>query len=111
MFFMLGAKDRRVPPPDGMQYLAALRGRCAVAVVPACLPACLPATLLPRSHSLTLPTHTHTHTHTRTHDSGVVTAPPRVVTFPDDTHGLDKPQTEFEQWLSVVWWLRTHGCQ
>ncbi|KAG1675395.1 hypothetical protein FOA52_012314 [Chlamydomonas sp. UWO 241] len=69
MFFMLGAKDRRVPPPDGLQYLAALRG------------------------------------------SGVVTAPPRVVTFPDDGHGLDKPQTEFEQWLSALWWLRTHGCQ
>lgn len=27
VFMMLGAKDRRVPPPDGLQYLSALRGR------------------------------------------------------------------------------------
>ena len=29
----------------------------------------------------------------------------RLIVFPQDTHGLDKPQTEFEQWVTAVWWL------
>ncbi|KAG2430962.1 hypothetical protein HXX76_009928 [Chlamydomonas incerta] len=68
VFMMLGAKDRRVPPPDGLQYLSALRGRNVAA------------------HG----------------------APPesRLIVFPEDSHGLDKPQTEFEQWINVVWWLK-----
>jgi acylaminoacyl-peptidase len=32
----------------------------------------------------------------------------RVLVFPDDTHALDKPCTEVEQWLNVAWWLREH---
>eukprot|EP00955_Chlamydomonas_euryale_P118356 366536-Chlamydomonas_euryale.AAC.15 len=66
MYFMLGAKDRRVPPANAQQYVAALRA------------------------------------------SGSA-PPPMVTVFPEDAHGLDKPQTEFEQWLSCVWWLRKHG--
>eukprot|EP00198_Chlamydomonas_reinhardtii_P011561 XP_001700898.1 acylaminoacyl-peptidase [Chlamydomonas reinhardtii] len=68
VFMMLGAKDRRVPPPDGLQYLSALRGR----------------------------------------DVAAHGAPPesRLIVFPEDSHGLDKPQTEFEQWINVVWWLK-----
>ena len=65
VMFMLGAKDRRVPLADGLQYIAALR---AAGKAPT----------------------------------------PRVLTFPEDTHALDKPQTEFEQWVNVAWWLQAH---
>lgn len=28
--------------------------------------------------------------------------------FPEDTHALDKPQTEFEQWLRTAGWLKRY---
>jgi len=72
MMFMLGAKDRRVPLQDGLQYISALRS---------------------------------------THGSTAGGDPPkvRVITFPEDTHALDRPQTEFEQWVNAAWWLKIHG--
>lgn len=65
LFFMLGAKDMRVPMQDAKQYLAAFRARQDA----------------PES---------------------------RVIVFPDDTHALDKPQTEFEQFLGAAWWIKRH---
>jgi acylaminoacyl-peptidase len=36
-------------------------------------------------------------------------APPaRLIVFPQDAHALDKPQTEYEQWLTALWWLDTY---
>jgi len=32
----------------------------------------------------------------------------RLMVFPQDSHALDKAQTEFEQWLMVHWWLSKH---
>lgn len=28
--------------------------------------------------------------------------------FPEDSHALDRPQTEFEQWLNTAAWLKEH---
>lgn len=32
----------------------------------------------------------------------------RTIVFPEDTHALDRPQTEFEQWVNVAAWLKRH---
>eukprot|EP00897_Mesotaenium_endlicherianum_P009424 jgi/Mesen1/850/ME000112S11000 len=32
----------------------------------------------------------------------------KVVMFPEDNHGISKPQSEFENWLTVASWLKTH---
>jgi acylaminoacyl-peptidase len=32
----------------------------------------------------------------------------RLLVFPQDSHALDRPQTEVEQWVNVAWWLRRH---
>lgn len=29
----------------------------------------------------------------------------RIIVFDSDEHGLTKPQTDFEQWLTALWWL------
>jgi acylaminoacyl-peptidase len=35
--------------------------------------------------------------------------PVRVLVFPKDAHALDKPQTEYKQWLNLAWWLKQCG--
>jgi hypothetical protein len=32
----------------------------------------------------------------------------RTIVFPEDTHALDRPQTEFEQWVQAAAWLKRH---
>jgi acylaminoacyl-peptidase len=32
----------------------------------------------------------------------------RVLMFPEDKHDLGTPQTEFESWINVASWLKTH---
>jgi acylaminoacyl-peptidase len=66
MLFLLGAKDRRVPIVDGLQYVAALRVQGA----------------------------------------SEAARKPRVINFPEDGHGLEKPQSEFENWINAAWWLK-----
>ena len=61
MLLLLGAKDRRVPSPDGLQYQSALKA------------------------------------------AGVHV---RTILFPEDTHALSQPRTEFEQWINAAWWLK-----
>ena len=34
----------------------------------------------------------------------------RIMVFEKDEHGLTRPQTDFEQWITCLWWLRHHGC-
>ena len=31
-----------------------------------------------------------------------------VIVFPNDTHALDQPQTEFEQWVNAAAWLKKY---
>ena len=34
----------------------------------------------------------------------------RIIVFDKDEHGLVRPQTDYEQWITCVWWLPRHGC-
>ena len=34
----------------------------------------------------------------------------RIIVFEKDEHGLVRPQTDYEQWITCLWWLRRHGC-
>ena len=87
MMFLLGAKDRRVPMQDGLQYIAALRA------------------VQQKAKSATLPPNGGAASSEVCDDSSQL----RVLSFPEDSHALDKPQTEFEQWLNAAWWLSKHG--
>ena len=32
----------------------------------------------------------------------------RMVVFPEDTHALDRPQAEYEGFLTHAWWFKQH---
>jgi acylaminoacyl-peptidase len=34
--------------------------------------------------------------------------PVRMLVFPEDTHALDKPQSDFESWVNMAWWLKQY---
>ena len=107
MMFMLGAKDRRVPLQDGLQYIAALRSVQERRRLSAAPPGTVGGVLPPAAAS----------TEEAAGDGASLEKRPtavepqqlRVLTFSEDSHALDKPQTEFEQWLNVAWWLKLHG--
>jgi acylaminoacyl-peptidase len=82
LLFLLGAKDRRVPMDDGKRYAEALKNA-------------LLKDKKKRGNSSS--------------SSDVVGDGLRVVVFPEDTHALDRPRTEFEQWITAVWWMKKHS--
>ncbi|XP_047319226.1 acylamino-acid-releasing enzyme isoform X2 [Impatiens glandulifera] len=61
--FLLGAKDRRVPVSNGIQYARALKER------------------------------------------GVEV---KVILFPEDTHGIERPQSDFESFLNIGAWFKKY---
>ena len=81
LLFLLGAKDRRVPMDDGKRYAEALKN----------------AHLNDKKKK------------GNSCSSDVVGDGLRVVVFPEDTHALDSPRTEFEQWITAVWWMKKHS--
>jgi acylaminoacyl-peptidase len=60
---LLGAKDRRVPYSQGLEYYHILRSNGVKA---------------------------------------------KILVFPEDTHAIDKPLSECEQWLAVSSWFQDH---
>ncbi|GBF91528.1 hypothetical protein Rsub_04268 [Raphidocelis subcapitata] len=34
--------------------------------------------------------------------------PTRVLCFPNDGHAIDKPQSDYEQWVNLAWWLKRY---
>ena len=44
----------------------------------------------------------------RLRSRGAEAPPTHVAVFPDDTHALDRPQTEFECFLTHAWWFKRH---
>ena len=63
---LLGGKDKRVPPSQGLEYYHLLRAR------------------------------------------GVKT---KLLFFPEDTHAIDKPLSEAEQWIAIANWFAEHKTE
>ncbi|KAJ8768341.1 hypothetical protein K2173_021494 [Erythroxylum novogranatense] len=61
--FLIGAKDLRVPPSNGLQYARALK------------------------------------------EKGVDV---KILTFPNDVHGIERPQSVFESWLNIGLWFKKY---
>jgi hypothetical protein len=69
VLLMLGQKDRRVPPSQGVELYHVLRGM----------------------------------------RKGGGGGGLRMLSYPEDTHALDRPATEADAWVNIAGWLREHG--
>jgi acylaminoacyl-peptidase len=104
MLFLLGAKDARVPPEDAKQYINALRGRGASAAAIAAFSG-LGVSASNNNNG------GRDAAEGGEEGEGAMDLPPpevRVLVFPEDTHALDKPQTEFESYVNVLAWFKKH---
>ena len=76
---LLGLKDLRVPPSQGIEFYNALRS-------------------LRQRQSLI-----------GSSGEDAPAAPVRLLAYPEDVHAIDKPASEADAWVHMALWLLTHG--
>ena len=79
LLLLIGLKDRRVPPSQGIEYYNALRS--------------LRQQQQQREEG---------------EDGGAASAPVRLLAYPEDVHAIDKPASEADAWVNTALWLLAH---